>query len=194
MDYSSFYVQSILGGQSNVSYLISDDRLKNDLLKKIELKINLITPGIMEKKSYWKNKYEIRFASIDELDKYRVNGNLMLNSQNKIGKLVKKGTFKKKNLLKLQNREKLLKVSLKRWIRKQITTDTAIGKHQFILYSKVTVYDEKLNETAISDVNWLFSLSSFPNGDFGLSIEFGKNVNNVFTFTREFIYPWKSSN
>ncbi|HEY0428721.1 MAG TPA: hypothetical protein VGC76_13150 [Pyrinomonadaceae bacterium] len=163
------------------------------------IQINLVNlPGVDNEKTKWEISYELRIISQKEEYQAVKAGKLkQMETEEKIGLLVGKGSFSKNLLSKNENRQFKSNLSLTDEIRERLKNQPAsqinlaaavmdektiaLVKEQenksqvFLLYATALVYDAKLKKNIIIPLNRVMPFSNHPDANFEMSLKIEDN-------------------
>lgn len=156
-------------------------------------------PGAEFAKSTWETAYELRIINQDGYYAAIKAGKLkqMDGSEEKLGNLIYKGSFTKKELGKKENRELILtipfddeiKERLKKEPKDRVNLSTATPDKEtvekikeqkknaqvFLFYANALIYDAKLKKNKIIPLSWIWKFSDYPDADFAMTLEIKKD-------------------
>lgn len=165
-------------------------------------------PGLQNAESKWEVSYELRIIS--EKEKYEAikSGKLkQMESEEKIGILIDKGSFTKKDLLDKENRQSSVTILLSEEIRERLRNqpqnrinpaasnydEASIKKMKedeakaqvFLLYANAIVYDGKLKKNVVAPLSRIISFTQCPDASFEMTLK----LNNDGFYSSNLILP-----
>jgi hypothetical protein len=168
---------------------------ENTFLKNVTVIYRLLdSPGINDLESKWEVSYELRIISEKEsYEAIRAGKLKQMQTEEKIGLLINKGSFSGKNLIKKENREVTFTVPLNEEIQERLKgepkdrinlanvtlTDEVIKKSRedearaqvFLIYANALVYDAKLKKTTIIPLCFIMRYPQYSGGVFGAAFK-----------------------
>lgn len=129
-------------------------------------------PGKKNPKSKWEVSYELRIIDTKSSYEATIAGKLksMEISGEKVGDLIKKGSFKKENLFQTANREFILKIPLDEKMQEKLKNSESL-QQEFLFYGSALVYDGKLKKNIIVPLSWVWRYEIYPDAKFGMEFK-----------------------
>jgi hypothetical protein len=166
--------------------------------KVVKIKVTLLnSPGVNDAGSRWETAYELRIANERTFYEANRQGKFKAGSQERVGELIAKGSFTRKSLRQLKNRNIVLQVPLAKKLQERLedqpkdrvnlTAATATAeniklsreqetKAQVIFfYSTVHVYDAKLKKNVVVPIDRIWLFQRHPDADFKIELEVTEN-------------------
>lgn len=198
---------------TNYNYSQIKEENLSTVPKSTTIKINLLDlPGIKNEKSSWEISYELRILD-EESNYYAVKaGKFKADSTEKVGEIIGKGNFTKKELWNKKNLEitqvipfdEATQEKLRNQPKNPINLATAVldektvklAKEQerssqiFLFYGTAIIYDANLKKNIIIPLTWTYRFATYPDAKFEMTLK----INPDGTYSAKRVLPQNFQN